>query len=57
MTAVGGFPNLWMDAEEISAFLTPPKLTAREILLMFTGAAIALLLVASGTSFYKHDYR
>ncbi|SRR6266478_1796478 len=31
--------------------------TARETLLTFTGAAIALLLVAAGTSFYKHDYR
>ena len=33
------------------------KLTARETLLVFTGAAIALLLVAAGTSFYKQDYR
>jgi hypothetical protein len=32
-------------------------MTARETLLAFTGAAIALLLVAAGTSFYKHDYR
>lgn len=46
-----------MDAEEISAFLAPPKLTASEILLGLTGAAIALLLVAAGTSFYMHDYR
>lgn len=46
-----------MDPKEISAFLAPPEMTAREILLVFTGAAIALLLVATGTSFYKHDYR
>jgi len=46
-----------MDPKEISAFLAPPKMTAREILLSFTGAAIALLLVATGTSFYNHDYR
>ena len=46
-----------MDAKELSEFLTPPKMTAREILLAFTGAAIALLLVAAGTSFYRHDYR
>jgi hypothetical protein len=46
-----------MDPKEISAFLAPPKMTARETLLSFTGAAIALLLVAAGTSFYKHDYR
>jgi|SRR5215475_5626522 len=30
---------------------------ARETLLALTGAAIALLLVVAGTSFYKHDYR
>ena len=46
-----------MDPKEISAFLAHPRLTARETLLMLTGAAIALMLVASGTSFYKHDYR
>lgn len=46
-----------MDPKEISAFLAPPTLTARETLLVFTGAAIALLLVATGTSFYNHDYR
>ena len=46
-----------MDAKELSEFLTPPKMTAREILLAFTGTAIALLLVAAGTSFYRHDYR
>lgn len=46
-----------MDPKEISAFLSPPKMTAFEILLFFTGAAIALLLVTAGTSFYKHDYR
>src|SRR5579859_3177533 len=46
-----------MDPKEISAFLAPPKMTARETLLSATGAAIALLLVAAGTSFYKHDYR
>jgi uncharacterized membrane protein len=32
-------------------------MTARETLLVFTGAAVALLLVAAGTSFYRHDYR
>jgi len=31
-------------------------MTGREILLVFTGAVIALLLVAAGTSFYNHDY-
>jgi hypothetical protein len=31
--------------------------TARETLLAFMGAAIALLLVAASTSFYAHDYR
>ncbi len=46
-----------MDAKEISAFLTPPKMTARETLLGLTGGAIALLLVGAGTSFYKRDYR
>jgi hypothetical protein len=46
-----------MDGKEISAFLAPPKLTTWEILLGLTGAAIALLLVAAGTSFYRHDYR
>ena len=46
-----------MDPKEISAFLAPPRMTARETLLVFTGAAIALLLMASGSSFYKHDYR
>jgi hypothetical protein len=46
-----------MDAKELSEFLTPPKMTTREILLVFTGAAIALLLVATGTSFFRHDYR
>ena len=46
-----------MDAKELSVFLTPPKMTARETLLAFTGAAVALLLVAAGTSFYKHAYR
>lgn len=46
-----------MDAKEISAFLTPPKMTARETLLSLTGGTIALLLVAAGTSSYKHDYR
>ncbi len=33
------------------------NLRAWETLLVFTGSAIALLLVAAGTSFYKHDYR
>ena len=46
-----------MDPKEISAFLAPPTLTAKETLLGFTGGAIALLVVASGTSFYNHDYR
>jgi|SRR5579863_5130688 len=46
-----------MDARELSAFLTPPNLTAREILLGLTGGAIALLLVTVGTSFYNRDYR
>jgi hypothetical protein len=46
-----------MDAKEISAFLTPPKMTARETLLSLTGGGIALLLVVAGTSFYKGDYR
>jgi hypothetical protein len=46
-----------VDAKELSAFLTPPKMTARETLLGLTGGAIGLLLVAAGTSFYKRDYR
>jgi hypothetical protein len=46
-----------MDAKEISAFLAPPKLTGRETLLSLTGGAISLLLLAAGTSFYKHEYR
>jgi hypothetical protein len=46
-----------MDPKEISAFLAPPMLTAKETLLVFTGAAIALLVVATVTSFYNHDYR
>jgi hypothetical protein len=46
-----------MDAKGLSAFLTPPKMTVRDTLLALTGAAIALLLVAAGTSFYKHDNR
>jgi len=46
-----------MDAKEISAILSPPKVTARETLLGLTGGAIALLLVAASTSLYKHDYR
>lgn len=46
-----------MDPKEISAFLAPPTLTAREILLSITGAAIGLLVVSSGYSFYKHDYQ
>ncbi len=46
-----------MDAKEISAFLTPPKMTGRETLLSLTGGGIALLLVVAGTSFYKRDYR
>lgn len=46
-----------MDAKEISAFLTPPKMTARETLLCLTGGAIAFLAVAAGISLYKRDYR
>src|SRR5580693_5956487 len=46
-----------MDAKEISAFLKPPKMTVREILLSLTGAAVALLLIAAVTSLYKSDYR
>ena len=46
-----------MDAKELSAFLIPPKMTARETLLGLTGGAIALLLVAACTSSYKRDYR
>lgn len=46
-----------MDPKEISAFLAPPTLTAKETLLIFTGTAVALLVVATGTSVYKHDYR
>jgi hypothetical protein len=46
-----------VDAKEISAFLTPPRLRASEILLVFTGAAIALLLVSAGTSLYRREYR
>jgi hypothetical protein len=32
-------------------------MTVGEILLAFTGAVVGLLLVAAGTSFYRHDYR
>ena len=46
-----------MDPKEISAFLAPPKMTARETLLALTGAAIALLLMSAGISIYSHDYR
>ena len=46
-----------MDAKELSVFLTPPKKTVRETLLQLTGGAIAVLLVAAGSSFYKLDYR
>ena len=46
-----------MDSKEVSAFLAPPRMTARETLLAFTGAAIALLLVVAGISCYKHGYR
>ncbi len=46
-----------MDAKGLSEFLTPPKMTAREIFLVFTGTVIALLLVAAATSFYSRDYR
>ncbi len=45
-----------MDPKEISAFLAPPKMTVWEHLLAFIGAAIGLLLIAAGTSLYKHDY-
>ena len=33
------------------------RLKVREILLSITGAAIGLLTVSSGYSFYKHDYQ
>jgi hypothetical protein len=33
------------------------RFTARETLLIFTGAAIALLLIAAGTTVYARDYR
>ena len=46
-----------MDPKELSAFLTRPKMTARETLLALTGGATGLLLVAAGNSFYKRDYR
>jgi membrane-bound ClpP family serine protease len=46
-----------MDAKELMAFLAPPNMTARETLLGLTGGAIALLLVAVGTSLYRRDYR
>jgi hypothetical protein len=46
-----------MDAKELSAYLTPPKMTARETFLALTGGAVALLLVAAGNGFYKRDYR
>jgi hypothetical protein len=32
-------------------------LTAREILLLFTGAAVAQLLIMTGDRFYGHEYR
>jgi hypothetical protein len=46
-----------MDPKEISAFLARPRLTIFEMFLVFVGAAIALLLVSTATTFYKHDYR
>jgi len=46
-----------MDAKELSAFLTPPKMRVRETLLVLTGGGIALLLVAAGISLYRHGYR
>ena len=42
---------------DILKLMTDNSFTARETLLVITGAAIALLLVAAGISFYKHDYR
>src|ERR1700730_13243407 len=41
---------------DILKLMTDDTFTARETLLVITGAAIALLLVAAGISFYKHDY-
>ena len=58
--AEGADPNfLFGDthAADILNLMTHDSFTFRETLLVFTGAAIALLLVAAGTSFYKHDYR
>jgi hypothetical protein len=46
-----------MDAKELSVFVTPPKVTVREMLLRLTGGAIAILLVTAGSSFYKLDFR
>ena len=45
-----------MDPEQISAFLARPTMTARETILALTGTVIGLLLVAAGTSLYRHDY-
>ena len=42
---------------DILKLMTDDSFTARETLLVITGAAIALLLVAAGISFYRHDYR
>lgn len=46
-----------MDPKELSAFLTPPKRTAGETLLVFTGGVIGLLLVTAGYRLHKLDYR
>jgi len=46
-----------LDPKEISAFLAPPKMTAREIVLTVIGAAIGLLVVSGVNSFYHGDYR
>lgn len=46
-----------MDAKELSAFLAPPKLTAREILLLFTALVIDLSLIVAGIKFYTRSHR
>jgi hypothetical protein len=42
---------------DILIVMANKNLTARETLLVFTGAVIALLLVGACTSSYAHDYR
>ena len=46
-----------MTTTDTIVLMKDERLTVREILLSITGAAIGLLLVSSGYSFYKHDYR